>query len=138
MVVVDHHLRDRVVGQERLDRPVAEDVRRDLAHQARAVGHRERRAGLGQRLVDGLLDVFAQLVLGHLALDQVLAQLAHRLALCGVLDLDEGIVDDVRRRLHLAPPGRGLVTAQAAVQRSRLVGFHRRLPTTASSDRAMS
>ena len=31
-----------------------------------------------------LLDVLAQLVLGHLALDQVLAELAHRLALCGV------------------------------------------------------
>ena len=136
-MVVDHDLGHGVVGQERLDRAVAQDVVGDLAHQPRPVTGRQRGAGFGQRRVDRALHLLVQLLLDDFTLVQGSAELANSLGLSQRLDFGKRIVLVFLSPL-LATGSGGLDPAHAAAEGSLPVRFHRLLPTAASRDRAIS
>ena len=126
VMIVHHHLGDLRVGQERLDRPVAEDVVRDLADEPHAVGRAERRARLGQRLVDGLGDLLVEILLTDVALREGLAQLVDGLGLGGLPDLCERVI---LLRAGVRCGGHGLgsphATGERAPARSGVTGGSR-------------
>ena len=109
---------------------------RDLADEPRAVGRAERRAGLGQRLVDGLGDLLVEVLLADVALGERLAQLVDGLGLGGLPDLGERVV---LLRAGIRRGGGRLGPPHAPGERAPApVGHHWRLPTAPWSDCAIS
>jgi hypothetical protein len=109
---------------------------RDVADEQATVGGRQRRPHLGEGGVDGALDVLAEIVLVHLAVDEALAELADGLLLGEPLDLGERVDLPLDDRLGLL--GRRLRLAEAAGE-APVAGAHQRsLRTTVSSEAAIS
>src|SRR5207253_9718902 len=72
--VVDHDLGDRVVPEQRLERPVAEDVVGDLASDLAPLLARQRRAVARELLRDRAQDALGE-VLGRLPLEELRPEL---------------------------------------------------------------
>ena len=111
LVGVDHHLGQAGVAQQRLDRPVAEDVVRDLLEIAGAVGRRHRDVGVGDGRLEGEPHLLLELGLRHVGVVQL-----------GAEGLDEPLVHDpleVLERVRLGP-ARFLASAAATPPRGRV------------------
>ena len=125
VVGVDHHFRDRVVAEERLQRPVAEHVVGDLPDDPPTLVARQRRPVERELLGDRVQDALGQ-VLGGLPLEELRTDLR-----------DHGVVDaalQLRVRIARTRWGRGLAlrrgASNGAGERDRTLGDHVRGPVS--------